>query len=148
MPSWKNWNKASFDDVFKLLFPLFKTIHPRISNFFLPWKPFGNKGIPFLVIIDLQTDFWQFNLEQCHPSKTVVFLICNWTVKIWGCKRWCSKHLRVCAPTLMHSLKRDRLHSYHPAKIPKNWIFPLCTVEKFKFSEFLLDDKNATYLSS
>ena len=24
----------------------------------------------------------------------------------------------------------------------------LCTVEKFKFSEFLLDDKNATYLSS
>ena len=24
----------------------------------------------------------------------------------------------------------------------------LCTVEKFKFSEFLLDDKNGTYLSS
>ena len=24
----------------------------------------------------------------------------------------------------------------------------MCTVEKFKFSEFLLDDKNATYLSS
>ena len=27
-------------------------------------------------------------------------------------------------------------------------IFLLCTVEKFKFLEFLLDDKNATYLSS
>ena len=26
--------------------------------------------------------------------------------------------------------------------------FLLCTVEKFKFSEFLLDDKNETYLSS
>ena len=28
-----------------------------------------------------------------------------------------------------------------------NLNFPLCTVEKFKFSEFLLDDKNATYPS-
>ena len=44
--------------------------------------------------------------------------------------------------------KRDRLCSYHPEKIEKIRIFPLCPVEKFKFSEFLLDDKNATYLSS
>ena len=42
--------------------------------------------------------------------------------------------------------KRNRLRSYHPAKIQK--FFLLCTVEKFKVSEFLLDDKNATYLSS
>ena len=34
------------------------------------------------------------------------------------------------------------LHSYHPAKILKIWIFPLCTEEKFKILEFLLDDKN------
>ena len=40
------------------------------------------------------------------------------------------------------------MHSYHPAKIPKIRISPLCTLEKFKFSEFLLDDKNATYFSS
>ena len=36
--------------------------------------------------------------------------------------------------------KRDRLRSYLN--------FLLCTVEKFKFSDFLLDDKKATYLSS
>ena len=30
-------------------------------------------------------------------------------------------------------------------KFQKFEFFPLCTVEKFKFSEFLLDDKNATF---
>ena len=33
-------------------------------------------------------------------------------------------------------------------KFLKFEFFLSCTVEKFKFSEFLLDDKNATYFSS
>ena len=41
--------------------------------------------------------------------------------------------------------KRDRLRSYHAAN---TYSENLCTVEKFKISEFLQDDKNATNLSS
>ena len=37
------------------------------------------------------------------------------------------------------------MRSYQPEKIPKIWIFALWTVEKCKFSECLLDDKNTTY---
>ena len=39
------------------------------------------------------------------------------------------------------------MRSYHPAKFAKIWIF-LLHPEKFKFSQFLLGDKNATYLCS
>ena len=38
------------------------------------------------------------------------------------------------------------MRSYHLAKILKIQIFPLCTVENFKFSGFLLDDKNISTL--
>ena len=40
------------------------------------------------------------------------------------------------------------MRSYHQTKIHKIKNFPMCTVEKFKFLGFLLDDKNATYFSS
>ena len=39
------------------------------------------------------------------------------------------------------------LRSYHPAKFAKIWIFLLCTF-KFKFSQILLGDKNATSFCS
>ena len=39
------------------------------------------------------------------------------------------------------------MRSYHPAKILKIWFFLLCTVEKFKFSEFLLHDKTISTLT-
>ena len=39
-----------------------------------------------------------------------------------------------------------RLRSYYPAKILKLWIFPLCTLEKFKVLEFLLEKRSVISL--
>ena len=40
------------------------------------------------------------------------------------------------------------MRSYHPAKFLKIWIFSTVHNEKFKFSQILLGDNNATYLCS
>ena len=97
------------------------------------------------------------NRVSCHHQRHFLkhIELCIGTFRLWGnigqkfYNRYISP-LITCRDSNSESLNSLKLYLllYHPAKIPKIRIFPLSTVEKFKFSEFLLDDKGATYLSS
>ena len=112
-------NRWSWPNIVNFIYMSFVFIHTNFSHYIL-----------WIRLEDISTPEFSTPESSTPNSSTMNFQL--WAFKPWTFEPWTFNH-----KLLNHELLNPNLFNNE-----------LCTVETFKFSEFLLDDKNATYVSS